>query len=90
MTIRLITRERTIAAKLPHEGAKFVVVEFPCGCGSFQVAGVEGTTTHDHDTYRSDAVCVGCGAACGTLEAKVNTLFGIGEDIAVGLRCRVY
>jgi hypothetical protein len=89
--IRLITREGTIDAKLPHEGAKFVEVAYPCSeCGSFQVAGVQSTIVRGHDTYRSKAVCVGCGHACGELEAKVETIFGLAEDELVMQRPRVY
>jgi hypothetical protein len=90
MEVKLVTRERTIPARLPYPTATFVEVDFPCsGCGSKQVAG--GTPTRGHDTYTAPAVCVDCRAACGTLVATVSTLFGIEEDERVlNGRPRVY
>ena len=49
-----------------------------------------GITHHDHDTHYARAICVSCGAPVGILRAKVSTLFGIDEDLAVQARARVY
>lgn len=45
---------------------------------------------HSHDEYAAPAKCAGCGADVGRVIAKMDTIFGLEEDEAVGLRCRVY
>lgn len=53
-----------------------------CGCGGERIAGT-GRRMESRDTYASEARCVGCAAAVGTIRAKVSTLFGLEEDEAV-------
>lgn len=84
---------KALAAKRPHENADHVIVDGACPACKvtpFKVAGFAGTMVTGHDTYTAPAACVACRGARGTLVAKVNTLFGIEEDINVMARCRVY
>lgn len=82
-----------IPALLPYETAPHVTI---AKCPACEQVGAEvrgtGVRHHDHDTYyaeRSVAMC--CGAELGQMRAKVDTVFGIEEDIAVlNGRCRVY
>ena len=60
-----------------------------CKCGDNRVSGSE--MRRGHDEYVAVARCYGCKAFCGTLYAKVDTIFGIEEDDAVlNGRARVY
>lgn len=92
MKISLHRDETEIACTMPYDGAKFVVAEGACPqckCSPYKIQG--GETTHDFDTYRARAWCVGCGARAGELRVTVSTLFGIDEDEAVlHGRARVY
>jgi len=90
--ITLTTREgHVLEGRLPYDGAAFVEFDAPCsGCGSKAVAG-GAPSIESHDTYRAQAACCGCRAACGVLRVQVSTLFGIEEDNRVlNGRCRVY
>ncbi|MDO8631119.1 MAG: hypothetical protein Q7R41_11565 [Phycisphaerales bacterium] len=87
------TDGRKLVAAPPFEGADHVVVEHgkcpACGCAPLKARG-QGQT-HDHDTYRADAICLECGKPCGVIHVKVSTIFGIEEDERVlNGRCRVY
>jgi hypothetical protein len=74
-----------------HTHVVFDVACPGCKASPTKVAGVKGTMTHNHDTYRADAGCLECQAPMGHLETKVDTIFGIEEDRAVlNGRCRVY
>lgn len=96
MKIHLIpTHGGRFAAKLPHQNCGFVLVPgATCECGNHidgaaQVRGDQPTT--NYDTYTSIARCVGCGVVLGTLEVKVDTVFGIEEDLRVcGSGIKVY
>lgn len=92
MKITLTTREgQVFEGRLPYDGADRVEIDAACsGCGSRFVAG-GASSVGSHDTYRAQAACVGCKAACGVLRVTVSTLFGIEEDARVlNGRCRVY
>jgi hypothetical protein len=84
----------TRKAKLPHAEAAYCVVEGACPhCKAepFNAAGVRGSMVRGHDTYTSDAGCVGCKVVTGKLVVTVSTIFGIEEDERVlAGRCRIY
>lgn len=62
-----------------------------CGAEPGEVAGIRGTQSHDHDTYRAEAATICCDTRIGTIEVRVSTVFGIHEDEAVlNGRPRVY
>jgi hypothetical protein len=92
-----------VPAKRP-DGADFVMIpKCPnpeCGAAPCKVMG-DGRVTHDNgygahcDTYRVRAIAQCCTndkqiVDIGVMETKVDTIFGIDEDIAVGMRVRVY
>ncbi len=92
-----------VAAKRP-DGADFVLIaKCPnpaCKSEPCKVRG-DGRVTHDagygptFNTYRVRAIAQCCTndeqiVDLGVMETEVNTMFGIDEDIAIGLRCRVY
>jgi hypothetical protein len=82
--ITLTDREgHVMEARLPYPGATYVEIDYPCsGCGSKAIAG-GAPSIESHDTYRAQAACVGCKAACGVLRVQLSTLFGLEEDEAV-------
>jgi hypothetical protein len=88
--VRLYVGDETYECSAPHPEAPFVeAAGWKCRCGSDRVRG--GKPQRGHDEYISDAACAECRAPAGRLVAKVETLFGIEEDIAVlNGRCRVY
>lgn len=72
---------------------KYVTIERcpVCGAEPGEVAGIRGTQSHDHDTYRAEAATICCDTRLGTIEMRVSTVFGIDEDEAVlNGRPRVY
>lgn len=76
MLITLQTKDGTRTAREPFRGADCVIVAGTCpDCGAepFKVAGT-GEGIESGDTYRADAVCLGCKARVGTLRVKVSTL----------------
>ena len=77
------------AVTIPFDGADYVTTTDCCSqCGSQTIRGVD--PTHDHDTYKSKALCAN-GHPRGYLFARVETIFGIEEDERVlNGRCRVY
>jgi hypothetical protein len=94
ITLKLAQPGPTLTATLPFNGADHVEVaneECPTCHGGQPLLVAGKNIRHDHDTYRSDAHCLCCGAYVGELRAKVDTIFGIDEDEAVlNGRCRVY
>lgn len=86
-------RRDTVEAPRADAGHVVVAGECPdCKASPFKVAGVAGSMTHDHDTYRADARCIACDKGFGKLVVEVSTIFGIEEDRAVLVhgRARVY
>lgn len=83
-----------LKATLPSEDADHVVVQSTCPvckASPMKVAGVRGSMVRGHDTFTSDAGCIGCKTVLGRLVLTVSTIFGIDEDERVlGGRCRVY
>lgn len=60
-------------------------------CGkTLRVRGLGKSPSADDRAWEADAVCVDCEAPCGVIRVEMETMFGIREDIAVGLRARVY
>jgi len=94
MKITVTTSGGVFKARLPYDGAGYVVVsglECPeCNAeGGLRVRGPSPVT--DHDTMRSRAVCADCDQGVGHITVKFNTIFGIEEDKRVlNGRCRVY
>lgn len=81
-----------LPARLEDGGSAVVVASCPsCGADAARVRGL-GVTHHDHDTYYAAARALCCGETIGTMETRVDTIFGIDEDERVLLRgrCRVY
>ena len=80
-----------VPARLEEGGGAVVVPTCPsCGADAARVRGL-GVTHHDHDAYYAAARALCCGEVIGTMEAKVDTIFGIDEDERVLRgRCRVY
>lgn len=94
ITIVLDNGTRRVA-KLPYENAPFVVMrcECPNGCAETKadnrigseieahtkISGT-GIKHHNHDTFFADAIALCCKKKIGTIETKVETLFGIEED----------
>lgn len=102
ISIVLNSGER-VAAKRP-DGADFVLIlkcpNTACNAAPCKVKG-DGRVTHDAgygahcNTYRVRAIAQCCTndrqiVDIGVMETQVDTMFGIDEDIAVGLRVRVY
>ena len=87
MKVKVIVNGVTYKATMPYEGATFVEIQEACPCcghaGPTKVHGI-GNYHNDYDTHYSDAGFPCCHYRSGTIEAKVNTLFGIDEDRAVG------
>lgn len=92
-----------VAAKRP-DGADFVLIPRcpnpACGAEPCKVKG-DGNVSHDVgygancNTYRVRAIAQCCThdkqiVDLGVMETQVDTMFGIDDDIAIGLRCRVY
>ena len=73
-----------------YPGAEHVTAENApaCECGARTFYG--GPVVENYDTIEADAYCASCKAKRGRIVVKVDTLFGIEEDRAVGQRCRVY
>lgn len=77
-------------AHLPYDGATHVVCSIDCphGCAPVVVAGIKnllkisgtGINRTSHDCYFADAVALCCKKRIGTIETKVETIFGIEED----------
>lgn len=73
----------------------YFTIESPCphGCRIREPLPVKpgGAMRHDHDTYYADAIALCCLRRVGSMEQRVETMFGIDEDEAVlNGRCRVY
>ena len=77
-------------ASLPYDGAHYILIAIACpnGCASHKhpqamtetkIAGT-GIKHHSHDTYFADAIALCCRKKIGTIETKVDTVFGIEED----------
>lgn len=81
------------SARRPEYDADHVLIDAcpRCRVAPCPVRGT-GITHHNRDTYFAPATAICCGESIGTLEAKVETLFGIDEDEAVLVhgRARVY
>jgi hypothetical protein len=93
MKIHVTVNEQRLAARHPYADADHVLVDVACpSCAYAAPLKVRGaSSTHDHDTHRASAIALCCDATIGTMEVKVDTLFGIEEDRAVlNGRCRVY
>lgn len=60
-----------------------------CQAEPFQIRG-GNMRELSRDTYISNGRCVACNDAVGYIYARVSTIFGIREDMEVGLRARVY
>jgi hypothetical protein len=79
-------------ARVAENGEFATIAACPsCGAAPCEVQGT-GITHHNYDTYFAPAVARCCGNGIGTIEAKVDTFFGIEEDEAVLRhgRARVY
>lgn len=74
------------------DGGLCATAEGACpGCGAEPFL-IQGTGRHrfNRDTYKAGGVSKCCSQNVGWIFAKVDTLFGIEEDEAVGARARVY
>ena len=74
------------------ENSNYVTIDRCPNCRA-EPCDVQGTgiTHHDHDTHYAAAVALCCRQRIGTLEACVDTIFGIDEDERVlNGRPRVY
>lgn len=60
-----------------------------CGATPFLVQG-QGKRRHNRQTYIANGVSKCCGESVGYIYARVDTIFGIEEDEAIGQRARVY
>lgn len=60
-----------------------------CGATPFLVQG-QGAHAVNRDTLRANGIAKCCGDAVGYVFARVDTFFGLEEDIAVRARARVY
>ena len=98
MKITVTIDGKTYKGKQPYEGAAHVEVEAACPhCGEKSI-NVAGTGQHidpeaRHETYRADAIhySVECGKQIGEIRCKVDTLFGLEEDLAVSrLGTKIY
>ncbi len=78
---------------VPVESGDFAEVPgFECDACHSDLRVRGALTGHSRDTYRATALCFNCGHQIGTLEAQVDTIFGIDEDEAMLVhgRARVY
>jgi len=90
ITIVLTNGKRHTARQL-YQGSSYVVIATKCphGCAApvnatrdevqLKVSGT-GIKHRTHDTYFADAVALCCMRKIGTIETKVETIFGIEED----------
>lgn len=92
MRITVVIRDQRIQGRIEHPEARSCVIARCPACGATKalVSGT-GITHHNHNTYFAPARTLCCQAPA-TIEAKVDTLFGIDEDLAVLVhgRPRVY
>lgn len=104
MKISVVLNDGARVSATRTDGADFVLIpKCPnpkCAATPCKVKG-DGRVTHDtgygaqNDTYRVRAIAQCCTndkqvVDIGVMETKMKTMFGIDEDIAIGLRCRVY
>lgn len=71
-----------IRARLPYEGAEYVVLSAPCPSCDTPAAPIagKGVDTTTHSTHEAEAIATCCGARVGRLIVTLDTLFGIEED----------
>lgn len=90
MKVTIVHEGRSIPATVEDNSFHVTIEKCPlCGAVPGKVRGT-GITSHDHDTYRADAVTLCCDRPIGQMRTKVDTIFGIDEDEAVCARARVY
>jgi len=61
-----------------------------CARTPLRVRGDGKRMSDDDRAYEANAVCYDCGVFVGVIRAEVDTMFGVREDQAIGLRARVY
>jgi len=90
MKITLVIGDARHNAELPYDGATHVTCNADCphGCIRPSELGLKlrmkvrgnGIQRRTHDTYFARAVALCCDKEIGTLETRVDTIFGIEED----------
>lgn len=61
-----------------------------CKHQPLRVLGNGKRPSDDDRAWEADGSCFDCAEPLGLIRAEVDTMFGVREDIAVGLRARVY
>ena len=90
MNIKLTTPTSIHAGQLPYAEARYAHFKsWSCTCGCKDALSRDPNI--EHDTVSGDAFCARCNEPAGRMVVKVQTIFGLEEDMAVlNGRFRVY